>query len=428
MSLMLTAAGSEERGLERGDTADLARRVRVDFPLFDRDDPPVYLDSAATSQTPRQVIGALVGYYEGYRANVHRGLYPLAERATAAYEAARADVARFVGAPDPRGVVFTRGCTEAINLVAYAWGRGRLGPGDEVLVTGLEHHSNLVPWQQITRATGASLRFVPLDPEGGLRLEELGGLVGSRTRLVAISGLSNVLGTVTPLAPVISAARSVGALVLVDAAQLVLHRRIDLAAQDIDLLVFSGHKLLGPTGVGALVARPELLEEMDPFLTGGEMVVDVTLDGARWNEVPHRLEAGTPPIAGAIGLGAAIRYVEALGHGRIQAHDRKLREHGRRVLGAVEGLRLYGPPDHEAVATFAFNLHDRRGELIHPHDVATVLASRGVAVRAGHHCAKPLIRHLGVPATVRASAYIYNTTADIDALGAALDAVHEIFG
>jgi cysteine desulfurase/selenocysteine lyase len=402
---------------------NLALEVRRDFPML-AEGGLVYLDSAATSQKPRQVLRAMADHYERHCANVHRGLYRAAAEATAAYEEARTRVARFVGAHHRDGVVFTRNCTEAINLVALSWGRASLREDDEILTTVLEHHSNLVPWQQVARVTGARLRFLPADEGGRPDLGRLDELLGPRTRLVAVTGLSNVLGTTVALEPLVEAAHAAGALVLVDGAQLVMHRRVDLARLGADFFAFSGHKLLGPTGVGVLAARPELLERMEPLFTGGEMVLDVTLEDATWNDVPHRFEAGTPAIAEAIGLGAAVDYLERVGLERIARHDRRLAAHGLAALRQVEGLTLYSAPD---VATFAFNLHDSRG-LIHPHDVGTLLAQREIAVRAGHHCAKPLMRHLDVPACCRASAYLYNTTGELDTLAAALVEVREFFG
>jgi cysteine desulfurase/selenocysteine lyase len=368
-------------------------------------------------------------FYAQRYANVHRGVYRLAEEATEAYEAVRDKVAHLVGAHSRSGVVFTKNCTEAINLVAYAWARRRLRPGDEVVVSALEHHSNLVPWQEACRASGATLRHMPLDDALDLDLSQLDRIIGPRTRLVAVTGLSNVLGTITPLEPIVAAARAVGALVLVDGAQLVMRAPVDLRRLGADFFAFSGHKILGPTGVGALVARPELLEEMDPFLTGGEMVLDVTLERATWNEVPHKFEAGTPMIVEVIGMGEAIDYIEELGLGAIREHDRRLRDHGLSLLRSVAGLVLYG--EHtaaERVATFCFNLVDDRGELIHPHDVGTFLADEGIAIRVGHHCAQPLMRCLGVPATCRASCSVYNTAEELTTLAGALARARAFFG
>ena len=410
---------------------NLAAAVRPDFPML-QEEGLVYLDSAATSQKPRLVLDAMADYHERQCANVHRGLYRAAAEATEAYEGARDRVAGFVGAHHRDGVVFTRNCTEAINLVALGWARTRLRAGDEVVTTEVEHHSNLVPWQQVCRATGARLRFLPVDGAGQVDLARLDEAVGPGTRLVAVTGLSNVLGSRTPLAPIIEAAHTVGARVLLDGAQQVMHQQVDLRRLGVDFFTLSGHKMLGPTGIGALVARPELLEEMEPVFTGGEMVLDVTRDSATWNDIPHRFEAGTPPIAQAIGLAAAIAYLQGVGMARIERHDQALAAHGAAALRDVAGLSLYGPegprsPNAAAAAIFAFNIADRDGRLIHPHDVATLLASRGVAVRAGHLCARPLMRHLGVAACCRASAALYNTFDELDALAAALCAARDLF-
>lgn len=406
-------------------------RLRRDFPQLQRPSGKrrlSYLDAAATTPKPLQVIRAMSRFYEQRYANVHRGVYDLAQEATEAYEAVRDKVARFIGAHDRRGVVFTKNCTEAINLVAYGWARRHLEPGDEVVVSELEHHSNLVPWQEACRVTGATLRHIPLDDRGDLDLSQLDRLIGPRTRLVAITGLSNVLGTFAPLGAIVAAARDAGALVLVDGAQLVTHAPVDLRRLGADFFAFSGHKMLGPTGVGVLAARPELLEQMDPFLFGGEMIRDVTLERATWNEVPHKFEAGTPMIAEVIGLGEAIDYLEALGLAPIRKLDQRLRDHGLGALRSVEGIVLYGEQaTSERVAIFCFNLVDDRGELIHPHDVGTILAQEGIAIRVGHHCAKPLMRRLGVPATCRASCYLYNTEGELEALAAGLTRTRDFF-
>jgi cysteine desulfurase/selenocysteine lyase len=403
-------------------------RVRREFPALERlrGRRQIYLDSAASTQTPRPVIDAVVRYYEEQRANVHRGDYELALAATQAYEAARDTLARFLGVPDRRGLIFTRGATEALNLVAHGWARRHLAPGDEVLLSVAEHHSNLVPWQLTARERGAHLRFLGLTEEGELDLTALDRLVGPRTRLIALTAMSNVLGARVPLAPVLAAARAVGARVLVDAAQLALHEPIDLAGLGADFLVVSGHKLLGPTGVGLLAARVERLEEMDPLLSGGEMVSEVTLEGATWAELPQRLEAGTPPIAAAIGLGAAAEYLQRIGHAAIRAHEEALTRHGLAVLDAA-GVRVLGPRHATRRApVFSFTVPCAEGEL-HPHDLATLLADDGIAVRAGHQCAKPLLRELGVSAVTRASCAFYTSPTELDALAAAIERARAFF-
>ncbi len=407
------------------------RTVRSDFPLLEREingRPLVYLDSAATSQKPRRVLDAMAGFYERHNSNVHRGIHTLAEEATAAYEGARTTVARFVNAPDPRGVVFCRGTTEAINLVAYAWARRRFGPGDEILATVMEHHSNLVSWQLAAQDSGATLRYIPVTDAGELDLSDLDGLVNERTRLVAVTGMSNVLGTIPDLTAVVDAAHAVGALVMVDGAQLVPHVPTDMQSLGADFLAFSAHKMCGPTGIGCLVARPELLEEMDPFLGGGEMIRDVALEGSEWNDIPYKFEAGTMPIAEAVGLGAACDYLTEVGLGTVREHEIELTRYALKALEAVDGLLVYGPTDPERRgATFSFNVYDPRGELLHPHDMGTMLDQEGVAIRAGHHCAKPLMRRYDVPAMCRASCYVYNTQADIDALIEAVDKTKSFF-
>ncbi len=406
--------------------------IRQDFPQLSRQEngrPLIYLDSAATSQKPRAVIQAQTRVYEQQNANVHRGLYLLSQEATEAYEGARDIVARFTGADDRRGVLFTSNCTAAINLAAHAWGRRNLRPGDEILITGQEHHSNLVPWQLCARDTGATLRHLPLEPGGAPDLSRLDEFIGPRTKLVAVSGMSNVLGQVNDLAPVIEAAHAQGARVLVDGAQLIMHGSINVQTMGADFFAFSGHKVLGPTGVGVLVVRPELLEEMDPFLSGGEMVLRVTLEETTFAQAPHKFEAGTPMIAQAVGLGAALEYLEQLGPEVMAARDAHLVQRGLSVLGQVEGLKLYGPGAGPGRApTFSFNLFGTSsGRLIHPHDVGTMLAQEGIAVRAGHHCAQPLMMHFGVPAMCRASALFYNSAAELEQLAAALERVTRFF-
>jgi cysteine desulfurase/selenocysteine lyase len=414
-------------------TLDVAR-VKGDFPILSRQvqgHPLVYLDSAATSQKPRRVIDAMTAFYEHTNAGVHRSVHTLGEESTAAYEAAREKVASFVGAPDVRGVVFTRGTTESINLVAYAWARRRLKAGDEIVSTVMEHHSNIVPWHMTASDTGAKVRFLPITDIYELDYQKLDELIGARTKLVAVTGMSNVLGTIPDVRRVADAAHAAGALVLVDGAQLVPHSPVDFEALGCDFLAFSAHKMLGPTGVGALVARPELLEEIDPFIGGGEMIRDVSTEGATWNDVPYKFEGGTMMVAEAVGFGAAIDYLSDLGMDNVRAHEIQLTRYGLKALGDAKGVKVYGPAEPERRgATFAFNLFDPSSsgdELIHPHDVATILDGEGVAVRAGHHCAKPLMRYLDVPATNRASCYVYNSEADIDSLVEAIDKARVFF-
>lgn len=401
-----------------------ARAIRRDFPVLDQrvnGRPLVYLDSAATAQKPRPVIEAVRRFYEEYNANVHRAIHALGERATAEYEEARRHVARFINAPSERTIVFTKNATEAINLVAYSWARGNLKPGDEILTSPIEHHSNLVPWQLAARATGAVLRFFDVTEEGQLRLDNLEELVNERTRLVAVTQLSNVLGTMVPLDPIVAAARRVGALVLVDGAQSVPHMPVDVQALDCDFLAFSGHKMGAPTGIGVLYGREELLAAMDPFLGGGDMISAVRLHESEWADLPYKFEAGTPPIAEAIGLGAAIEYLNGIGMDRVHAYERQLTAYAREQLERLPGVVIYGPRERGGLLTF--NVGD-----IHPHDLATVLDHHGVAVRAGHHCAQPVMDWLGVPATARASFWIYNTEEDVDRLVEALSAAKEFFG
>jgi cysteine desulfurase / selenocysteine lyase len=410
-------------------TLDVAS-VRKDFPILDRrvhGKKLVYLDSAATSQKPRQVINAMSEFYEKTNAGVHRSVHQLGEESTAAYEAAREKVAAFVKAPDVRGVVFTRGTTESTNLVAYAWARRVLKPGDEILSTVMEHHSNIVPWHMTASDTGAVVRFLPITEAGELQYDKLDEFIGPKTKLVCVTGMSNVLGTINDVRRVADAAHAVGALVLLDGAQLVPHSPVDFAALGCDFLAFSSHKMLGPTGVGCLIARPELLEEMHPFLGGGEMIRDVSLEGATWNDVPWKFEGGTMMVGEAIGLGAAIDYLSELGMDDVRAHEIQLARYGLKALSDAPGVRLYGLLDPERRgSTFSFNIFDG-DELIHPHDVATILDGEGIAVRAGHHCARPLMRFYDVPATNRASCYVYNSEDDIDALVESIDKAKVFF-
>jgi cysteine desulfurase/selenocysteine lyase len=402
------------------------RALRRRFPILARQvngHPLVYLDNAATTQKPAAVLDALSDYYSTHNANVHRGVHTLAEEATAAYEGCRARVARFVGAPEERGVVIVRNATEAINLVSRSLG-ATLAAGDEVLLSEMEHHSNLVPWIMLARERGVTLRHLPITDEGELDLAALPGLLSRRTRIVALTAMSNVLGTITPIAEIAEAAHRVGAFMVVDGAQSVPHMPVDFRTSGADFLAFSAHKAYGPTGVGFLVARPELLERMEPVAGGGEMIREVRLDWASWNDIPHRFEAGTPNIADAAAFPAALDLLEGLGMEAVRAHERKLVAYALERLAALGWLEIHGPSDP-----------GRRGGLvsfvdpeIHPHDLAQVLDGRGIAIRAGHHCAQPLMRRLGVAATARASFAVYNDNDDVDALVDGLVAARRYFG
>ena len=399
--------------------------IRRDFPILDRrieGKKLVYLDNAATSQKPRQVIEALTEYYEEHNANIHRGVHRLAAEATAAYEEARQKVARFLGAPDTRGLIFTRGTTEAINLVAYAWGRRSLREGDEVVLTEAEHHSNLVPWQLAAKATGARLRFIPIREDGTLDIEEAERLIGPRTKLVGCIHASNVLATINPVERLAELAHEADALMLVDGAQSAPHLPVSVEALGCDFYACSGHKMLGPTGVGVLWGRPEILEEMDPFLGGGEMIREVHLDHSTWNDLPYKFEAGTMNVAQAVGLGAAVDYLDELGMENVREHERRLGEYAYRRLAETEGITIYGP-ERDRTGLVSFSLPD-----VHPHDLSQLLDEEGVAIRSGHHCAQPLMRRLGVAATARASFYVYNTEEEVDALVEALGRAREFFG
>ncbi|HEX9108579.1 MAG TPA: cysteine desulfurase [Longimicrobiales bacterium] len=401
--------------------------LRAQFPALHQDvhgQPLVYLDSAATAQRPRSVTQAIVDFYESDNANVHRGLHELARRATERYESARRDVADFLGATDPAEVIFVRGTTEAVNLVAAAWGGANLKPGDEIVVTVLEHHSNLVPWQLVAERTGAVLRSVDIDEEGALRLEQLEDyLAGGRVRLVAVGHISNALGTINPVERIVELAHAAGALVLVDGAQGAAHLDIDVRALGCDFYAFSGHKLGGPMGIGALWGRRELLEGMPPWQGGGEMIARVELQRSTFAELPHKFEAGTPNVADAVGLAAALEFRRSLPREAVAAHELALSRYALQRLPAVPGVRIIGPPRAEGrVAVFSLELAG-----VHPHDIATILDSRGIAIRAGHHCAQPLMRRLGVPATARASCFLYTTTDELDRLAEGLEVARQLF-
>ena len=399
--------------------------IREDFPILRQrvnGKPLVYLDSANTSQKPRQVIAALVRYYEDYNANIHRGVYAIAERATAEYEAARAKVAGFLGAAEPAEIVFTRNITEALNLIAHSWGRHHVGPGDEILTTEMEHHSDLVPWQLLAQERGARLRHIPFDDHGRLILDDLDRLITERTKIVALVHVSNAFGTVNPVAEIARAAHERGAVVVVDGAQSAPHRPVDVQALGVDFFGFTGHKMLGPMGTGGLWAKRSLLEEMEPFLGGGEMITDVWLDHATWNEVPWKFEAGTQNVGDTIALGVAIDYLEQLGMDAVMAHEHEITGYALERLRQVPGLHILGPGLDERGGVVSFTMDG-----MHPHDIAQVLDQDGVCVRAGHHCTKPLHRKLGMAASVRASFYVYTVKEEIDVLTEALLKTRELF-
>jgi cysteine desulfurase/selenocysteine lyase len=403
--------------------------VRADFPILHQlvnGKPLVYLDNGATSQKPRAVIDALVRYYERDNSNVHRGLHALSTRATDAYEGARARIAKFLNAADPAEVLFTRGTTESINLVARSWGHAHLKAGDVVLTTEFEHHSNLVPWQQAAKAAGATLKYVPLlgvDGEGGLDLAALDKLLTPQVKLFAFTHISNTLGTINPVAELCRRAKAVGAVTVIDAAQSIGHAPLDVQAIGCDFLAFSGHKMCGPTGIGVLYGRRALLDKLAPDETGGGMVVQVTYEGATWKPAPERFEAGTPNVAGAIGLGAACDYLDALGRDKIAAHDDTLIKIAMEKLTALPGIRIIGPrkgAERSGLVSFAF-------ENVHAHDIVTFADEDGVALRGGHHCNQPLMRKLGLTSTTRASFYLYNTEEEIDRLVKSLQRIQKFF-
>jgi len=402
-------------------------QLRQEFPILHQEVNGkylAYLDNAATSQKPKKVLETVGKYYRQDNANVHRGIHELSRRATLAYEGARDRVAEWLGASDSKEVIWTRGTTESINLVAATWGMDQLHEGDEILLTTMEHHSNIVPWQLVARRTGAKLKYIEMDDEGLLRLDELDSLLSDRTKLVALTQVSNALGTINPVAGVIAAAHARGALVLVDGAQAVPHMKVDVGALGADFYAFSSHKMCGPTGIGVLWARKEILEEMSPYQGGGEMINIVGRDESTWAELPHKFEAGTPNIAGAVGAAAAVDFMEEVGYETIQAHERKLLEYALANLRAMPQMEIFGPRNiNLRSGVISFALGDA-----HPHDIATILDSEGVAIRAGHHCAQLVMRHFNVAATTRASFSMYNTTDDVDRLVAGLDVVRKLFG
>ena len=396
---------------------------RADFPLLAANPGLHYLDSAATSQKPASVLEAICGFYETANANPHRGAYALSARATDLYHEARGTVARFLGVSDSDCVIFTRGTTEAMNLLASSWGRANVGAGDEIVVTALEHHANFVPWQQLALATGATLRIVELTPQQTIDLDLLRDAVNTRTKLVALTHVSNAVGAITPLQDAVHIVRArTAAVIVVDGAQAVPHLPVNVDALDIDFYAFSGHKLLGPMGIGALIGRRALLEQMPPYQFGGDMIEWVRDTDCTWNVIPHKFEAGTPNAADAVGLAAAIRYLEALGMANVRAHEVALLERADAAVRALPGVTVYGPPPALRSGVLSFTLAD-----VHPHDLATILDQHGVCIRAGHHCGQPLMRRLGVSATARASFYVYNDESDVEALVSALTAAQQLF-
>jgi len=401
-------------------------KVRKDFPILHQEVHPgvplVFLDSAASSQKPRQVIEAMDVYYQEMHANVHRGIHELSERATNAYEGARERIARFINAPDPATIIYVRNATEALNLVATSWGRTNITAGDEILLTEMEHHANLVPWQMLAREKGATIRYLPFTEEGKLDLSQLDSFLTEKTKIFSFTAMSNVFGTITPARKLVEAAHRVGAIAVVDAAQSVPHLPVDVQALDCDFLVFSGHKMCGPTGIGILYGRRELLEEMPPYMGGGDMIRRVTLEGFTPNELPWKFEAGTPAIAGAIGLGAAVDYLSALGMENVHRHEQFITNYALEALSEVNGLRLLGPPAAQKGGVASFVIPG-----LHPHDIAQLLDEDGVAIRAGHHCAMPLHQKLGISASARASFYVHTTTDEVDKLVASVERAKKIF-
>jgi cysteine desulfurase/selenocysteine lyase len=400
------------------------QRVRADFPILGRQvhgKPLVYLDNAATTQKPQPVIDAIARYYTEANANVHRGVHLLSQVATDQYEAAREKVRAYFNARSVREVVFTRNSTEGINLVAHAFGAARVGQGDEVVISALEHHSNIVPWQLLCERRGARLRVAPIDDRGDIVLQALEGLIGPRTRIVAVAHMSNALGTVNPVDEIVRMAHAKGAAVLLDGSQAAYHMPVDVQALECDFYVATGHKLYGPMGIGVLYGRERLLEELPPFLGGGDMIRSVTFERSTWHELPHKFEAGTPDVAGAIGLGAALDYISAVGLHEIEAYERELLAYATEVVSGIPGVRLIGTARRKA-SVLSFVL-----ENVHPHDIGTIVDREGVAIRTGHHCAQPVMDRFGVPATARASLAMYNTREDVDALGRAVRRAREMF-
>jgi cysteine desulfurase / selenocysteine lyase len=400
------------------------KEIRKLFPILDQEvngKPLVYLDNAATSQKPLPVIEAMDQYYRQYNSNVHRGVHTLGTKATDAYEGAREKVRRFINAKSTQEIIFTRGTTAALNIVAASYGRANLQEGDEIVITYMEHHSNLIPWQQAAKQTGATLKYIPLQSDGTIDMKDVEATVTENTKIVAVVHVSNVLGTINPIKEIVRIAHQHGAVVVVDAAQSAPHMKIDVQDLDCDFLAFSGHKMCGPTGIGVLYGKRDLLERMEPVEFGGEMIDFVELYDSTWKELPWKFEGGTPIIAGAIGLGAAIDFLEDVGLDHIAAHEHELAQYALERMSAIDGLTIYGPKQRGGLVTFNI-------DGVHPHDVATVLDAEGIAVRAGHHCAQPLMKWLNVTATARASFYLYNTKEEIDQLVVALQKTKEYFG
>jgi len=415
--------------MTKGDRAAAASifdvyQVRADFPILEQrvnGYPLVYLDNGATSQKPRSVIDAIVNYYTTENSNVHRGVHTLSQQATEDYEGARAKIRRFINAGDDREIIFTRNTTEGINLVAHSYARQNVGPGDDIIVSNMEHHSNIVPWQMVCEEKGANLRVVPIDDTGELVMDEYEKMLSPRTKLVSITHVSNALGTILPAAEIVRMAHDHGAPVLLDGAQAVPHMPVDMQELDCDFYVFSGHKLFGPTGIGILYGKAEYLEAMPPFMGGGDMIKSVTFEKTIYNDLPYKFEAGTPDIAGAIGLGAAVDYVTNLGFESITAHEDELLRYCTQALSSIAGVKLVGTAPHKAgILSFVM-------DKAHPHDIGTILDEQGIAVRTGHHCAQPVMQRFQIPATARASLAFYNTKEDIDALVKGIDRVLEVF-
>ena len=401
-------------------------RIRKDFPILSRTiygKPLVYLDNAATSQKPTSVIQSLVDYYESYNSNIHRGVHTLSMEATDRHEDARSKCTRFIGAKEDKSLIMVRNTTEAINLVAQTWGKHNISAGDEILTTHMEHHSNLVPWQKLAEQNGASLQFIELDEDGMLNLSNIDDLITERTKLLALTHMSNVLGTINPVKELTAVAHKMGAKVLIDGAQSVPHMKVDVTDLDCDFFAFSGHKMLAPTGIGVLYVKPEILESMEPFLFGGDMVSQVWDDTATWNDLPWKFEAGTPNIADLIGLGAAIDYLESLGMDQVREHEMALTGYALEQFDRLIDIKVFGPKDlSKRGGVISFHSDD-----VHPHDMGTMLDREGIAIRTGHHCAMPLTRKLSVAATARASFYIYNTEEEVDKLTSAITATLDYF-